>query len=345
MEPVLAPGNRVVVAGGAGFLGSHLCDALLTRGLVVECLDDLSTGRLDNIAALVDHQDFHFHHIDVSEPWKTDGEVAAVLHLASPASPADYRRLPLATLRAGSSGTWALLRLAEAKGARFVLASTSEVYGDPEQHPQAENYWGHVNPVGPRAVYDEAKRFAEALTACFRRDLGVNAGIVRIFNTYGPRMRPDDGRMVPTFIRQALTGQPLTIKGGGEQTRSLCFVDDTVRGILAYTAASHPGPMNIGGGAETTVRHIAHVIRELTGSTAPLRFLPPEIDDPVRRWPDTSLARNLLGWQPAVALRAGLARTADAMAAELGIAVPPSLGGNRTAQPNVAGAVGRNIQR
>ncbi|WP_326654246.1 NAD-dependent epimerase/dehydratase family protein [Streptomyces sp. NBC_01750] len=325
MEPVLAPGNRVVVAGGAGFLGSHLCAALIARGVSVECLDDLSTGRLDNIAVLVDHPRFRFRRIDISEPFDIADEVAAVLHLASPASPVDYYKLPLATLRAGSAGTWNLLRLAEAKRARFVLASTSEVYGDPKQHPQSESYWGHVNPVGPRAVYDESKRFAESLTACFRRELDVNTGIVRIFNSYGPRMRPDDGRMVPTFIRQALTGQPLTITGSGEQTRSLCFVDDTVRGLLAFTAASHSGPINIGSQDEKTVRDVADVIRELTASTVPLLFLPPSVDDPARRCPDTSLARDLLGWQTMVPLEEGLTRTAEAMATELGLPLPTRL--------------------
>ncbi|MBW4720403.1 NAD-dependent epimerase/dehydratase family protein [Saccharothrix obliqua] len=316
MQPVRGPGARVVVAGGAGFLGSHVCTALLAAGASVLCLDDLSTGRAENLRGLRDEPGFRFERVDVTGPVTVDGPVDAVLHLASPASPIDYARLPLATLAAGSAATLRLLELAEAKSARFLLASTSEVYGEPEVHPQPETYWGNVNPIGPRSVYDEAKRFAEALTTCFRREKGVDTGIVRIFNTYGPGMRPDDGRLVPTLVGQALRGEPATIAGTGEQTRSLCYVSDTVRGLLAFTDSGHPGPVNIGSDRETTVREIADVIAELTGGTVEPVHVPRPEDDPTRRRPDISLARDLLGWRPTVPLVEGLSRTIEAMAAE-----------------------------
>ncbi|MFE7135262.1 GDP-mannose 4,6-dehydratase [Streptomyces sp. NPDC057638] len=302
-------GKRAVVAGGAGFIGSHLCEALLDHGMWVECLDNLSTGRYGNIAQLTGRPRFRFHQVDVVQPWTCEGEVDLVLHLASPASPQDYLRLPVQTLEVGSTGTLALLRLAQAKGARFVLASTSEVYGDPAEHPQRETYWGHVNPIGPRAVYDEAKRFAEAATAAFRRDLGADTGIVRLFNSFGPRMRTGDGRMVPNFVHQALTGRPITIAGTGQQSRTLCYVTDTVACLTDFALSADPGPMNIGGSRETTVLEVAHLVRELTGSSSPLRHVPLPVDDPTRRRPDITRAREVLGWQPRVSLREGLRRT------------------------------------
>lgn len=310
-------GGRAIVAGGAGFVGSHLCEALLDRGMDVVCLDNLSTGAYENIAHLADRPRFRFHRADVVRPWEDEGEVDLVFHLASPASPRDYRRLPVQTLEVGSAGTLALLRFAQAKGARFILASTSEIYGEPAVHPQPESYWGNVNPVGPRAVYDEAKRFAEAATAAFRRDLGANTGTVRLFNVFGPRLRAGDGRMVPNFIRQALEGQPLTIAGAGHQSRTLCYVDDTVRCLVDFAASAHPGPLNIGGAQETTVLEVARLVRELTGSSSPLCRVPLPVDDPTRRRPDITLAREVLGWRPRVPLREGLWRTIEWMSKEL----------------------------
>ena len=300
---------RVVVAGGAGFLGSHLCDALLARGDRVVCVDNLVTGRRANIAHLGAEAAFEFIECDVTEGVDVSGTVDAVMHLASAASPRDYFALPLETLAAGSSGTKHLIDLALARDARFFLASTSEVYGDPEVHPQPESYWGNVNPIGERSVYDEAKRFAEALTVASRRTLGLDACIVRIFNTYGPRMKPDDGRVVSNFIVQALRGEPLTIYGDGTQTRSFCYVEDEIRGFLALLDSDEQGPVNIGNPGEFTMLELAALVVEITGSSSEVSYLPALADDPARRRPDIELARRTLGWEPAVDLRTGLERT------------------------------------
>ncbi len=300
---------RVVITGGAGFLGSHLCDFLLDRGDSVVCVDDLSTGRLGNVEHLVGRPGFSFVEADVSEVLPVAGNVDAVAHLASPASPPDYHRLALQTLAVGSRGTENALRLAEACGARFLMASTSEVYGDPLVHPQPETYWGNVNPVGPRSVYDEAKRFSEALTVAYRRSLGVDSGIVRIFNTYGPRMRPHDGRVVTSFITQALDGEPLTIYGDGSQTRSFCYVDDLVRGIVAMLDSDEPGPINLGNPAEHTVTELAEMVLDLTGSSSVVEYHPLPVDDPMRRKPLVDRAREVLGWTPVVSTEDGLRRT------------------------------------
>ena len=300
---------RAVVTGGAGFLGSHLCEALLRRGTRVVCLDNFLTGTADNVSGLLADPRFELVNCDVSEFIEVFGDVDLVLHFASPASPADYLKLPIDTLRVGSLGTLHAIELAEAKGARFVLASTSEVYGDPLCHPQPETYWGNVNPVGPRGVYDEAKRFSEALTTAYRSSRGLNAGIVRIFNTYGPRMRPDDGRAIPNFITQALSGEPLTVAGDGSQTRSICYVSDTVEGILALASSAEPGPVNIGNPQEMSVEQLAKRIVELSGSWSPLSFVDRPVDDPGTRRPDTTLARERLGWEPKVDWRTGLADT------------------------------------
>jgi dTDP-glucose 4,6-dehydratase len=301
---------RVVVTGAAGFLGSHLCDRLVERGDEVVGVDNLLTGRLDNIAHLFGLPQFSFQRHDVSQYVHVAGPVDAVLHLASPASPKDYLELPIQTLKVGSLGTHHLLGLAKDKGARFLLASTSEVYGDPEVHPQPEDYWGHVNPVGPRGVYDEAKRFAEAMTMAYHRYHGVDVRIARIFNTYGPRLRPADGRVVSNFLVQALTGKPLTVYGDGTQTRSFCYVDDEVAGILSLLGSDHRGPMNIGNPDEFTIAELARLVLEVTGSSSEVTEEPLPVDDPVKRRPDISLARSVLGWQPRVPLREGLARTA-----------------------------------
>ena len=300
---------RVVVSGGSGFLGSHLCAELLRRGDRVCCLDNFSSGRASNIHRLMGEPGFVCVPGDVTERVRVHGDIDAVVHLASPASPLDYARHPLETMAAGSRGTENLLRLAVRNRARFVLASTSEVYGDPEKHPQDEEYWGHVNPIGPRSVYDEAKRFAEALTMAYRRSQGADTGIVRIFNTYGPRMRADDGRVVSTFVRQALDGEALTVFGDGSQTRSLCYVDDMVRGLLAMVDADLPGPVNLGNPGERTVREIAKLVLTITRSNSGLRFLPLPVDDPLRRRPAIGRAREELGWQPEVSLEEGLRRT------------------------------------
>ncbi|MFE2301276.1 UDP-glucuronic acid decarboxylase family protein [Streptomyces sp. NPDC059445] len=307
---------RVVVSGGSGFLGSHLCEALLNRGDSVCCLDNLSSGRPANIAPLRHDPRFAFEAWDVTEPFSVSGNVDAVVHLASPASPVDYQRFPLETLAAGSRGTENLLRLADRNSARFVLASTSEVYGDPKVHPQDESYWGHVNPIGPRSVYDEAKRYAEALSMAYRRSRAVDVGIVRIFNTYGPRMRSYDGRVVSSFIRQALAGEPLTLFGDGSQTRSFCYVDDLVRGLMAMVDSHRPGPFNLGNPNERTVRELAELVVTITGSRSGLRFLPLPVDDPVRRRPVVSRAREALGWYPRVSLQDGLRHTVDWFAAQ-----------------------------
>lgn len=308
--------KRVAVLGGAGFLGSHLCDRLVARGDAVVCVDDFSTGRRANVAHLSGHPGFTLVEADVSRSVPVEGPLDAVCHLASPASPPDYLARPLATLAVGSEGTRLALELAERNGARFLLASTSEVYGDPAVHPQPESYWGNVNPVGPRSVYDEAKRFAEALTFAHHRERGADVGVVRIFNTYGPRLRPDDGRVVSNFLAQALRGEPLTVYGDGSQTRSLCYVEDEVGGLLAMLDAPVTGPVNIGNPDEHTVLELARTVIELTGSTSTVVHRPLPADDPVRRRPDISLARQLLGWEPTTPLAVGLARTAEALAAE-----------------------------
>ncbi|MDT7716997.1 MAG: dTDP-glucose 4,6-dehydratase [Pseudonocardiales bacterium] len=301
--------SRAVVTGGAGFLGSHLCEELLRRGTGVMCLDNFLTGTPANITHLLGEPRFRLIKCDVTDFVHVPGPVDLVLHLASAASPADYLRLPIETLKVGSLGTLHALGLAGEKGARFVLASTSEVYGDPLQHPQSEGYWGNVNPVGPRSVYDEAKRYAEALTTAYRMSRGTDTAIVRIFNTYGPRMRPDDGRAIPTFIRQALAGEPLSITGDGSQTRSVCYVDDTIRGILALAESRAAGPVNIGGPLELPVIDLAKTIMELTGLPGSIRHIERPVDDPRMRRPDTALAQELLGWAPRVELRVGMART------------------------------------
>jgi nucleoside-diphosphate-sugar epimerase len=302
-------GRRVVVTGGAGFLGSHLCARLLDRGDEVVAVDNLVTGSLENIEELFGRPGFVFQRYDVSNHIHVPGDVDAVLHFASPASPKDYLELPIQTLKVGSLGTHNCLGLAKDKGARFLLASTSEVYGDPLVHPQTEDYWGHVNPVGPRGVYDEAKRFGEALTMAYHRFHGVDVRIVRIFNTYGPRMRPGDGRVVSNFIVQALQGKPLTLYGDGSQTRSFCYVDDEVRGILALLDGDEIGPVNIGNPNEFTVRELAEEVLAVTGSSSELMIEPLPVDDPTQRRPDISLARATLGWEPTIELHEGLTRS------------------------------------
>ena len=301
---------RVVVAGAAGFLGSHLCDHLIGRGDDVVGIDNLLTGRLENIAHLFGHERFTFQRHNVSNYVHVPGPVDAILHFASPASPADFARMPIQILKVGSLGTLHLLGLAKEKGARFFLASTSEVYGDPQVHPQPEDYWGHVNPVGPRGVYDEAKRFAEAMTMAYHRFHAVDVRIVRIFNTFGPRMRPDDGRAVSNFLVQALSGTPITVYGDGSQTRSFCYVDDEVRGFLALLDSSYVGPVNIGNPVEYSVRELAELAVEVTGSSSEIITEPLPVDDPARRQPDVTLANSLFDWAPEVDLRTGLTRTA-----------------------------------
>jgi dTDP-glucose 4,6-dehydratase len=313
----------VVVTGGAGFLGSHLCEALVARGDRVVAVDDLSTGVEANVASLVDNRAFELVVADVSQALPVEGPVDAVMHFASPASPPDYLARPLETLAVGSEGTRRALTLAAAHGARFVLASTSEVYGDPLVHPQTETYWGNVNPVGARSVYDEAKRFAEALTMAWHRARSTDVGIVRIFNTYGPRLRPGDGRVVSNFLTQAIEGRPLTVYGDGSQTRSLCFVDDEVAGILALLDSDLTGPVNIGNPDELTVLELAHAVLSLTGSSSAIVYKPLPADDPTRRRPDITVARRELGWEPVVALEEGLRRTAASFTA----GIPKGTGG------------------
>jgi dTDP-glucose 4,6-dehydratase len=300
-----------VVTGGAGFLGSHLCRALIDRGDRVVAVDNLVTGSLDNVAELCGHPGFTFMHCDVSNYLHVPGPVDAVLHFASPASPVDFDRIPIQILKVGSLGTHRTLGLAKEKGARYLLASTSEVYGDPLVHPQPESYWGNVNPIGPRGVYDEAKRFAEAMTMAYHRHHGVDVRIVRIFNTFGPHMRPDDGRVVSNFIVQALAGKPLTVHGDGSQTRSFCYVDDEVRGILGLLDSEYVGPVNIGNPHEFTIRQLAEQVLTVTGSSSEIVSRPLPVDDPAQRRPDISLARRLLGWEPTVDLPTGLHRTAE----------------------------------
>jgi dTDP-glucose 4,6-dehydratase len=302
---------RVLVTGAAGFLGSHLCDRLIAEGHAVIGMDNLITGNIANIAHLSGCPDFHFIHHDVTNYIFVEGPLDAVLHFASPASPIDYLELPIQTLKVGALGTHKALGLAKNKGARFLLASTSEVYGDPEIHPQKESYWGNVNPIGPRGVYDEAKRFGEAITMAYHRTHGVDTRIVRIFNTYGPRMRAHDGRVVPAFISQALDGAPLTVFGDGQQTRSFCYVSDLVDGIYRLLMSSEVEPVNIGNPVEMTVLQFAHEILSLTGSKSKVVYEPLPQDDPKVRQPDIGKARRLLDWEPRVSLGDGLAKTIE----------------------------------
>lgn len=322
---------RVVVTGGAGFLGSHLCDRLLADGEEVVCVDNLLTGQSANIARLLDNPRFRFARHDVTEPMEMieataqpgtkpvtgDEPVDAVLHFASPASPVDYHRFPLETLMAGALGTMNMVELARRHNARFILASTSEVYGDPKVHPQPETYWGNVNPIGPRSMYDEAKRYAEALVTAYRRQYGINAGIVRIFNTYGPGMRPRDGRAIPTFVTQALAGEPLTVAGDGSQTRSVCYVDDLVDGVVRLLRSDLTEPLNIGNPHEMTIFDLARLVIELCDADVPIQHVPLPENDPMVRRPDISQARKKLGWSPKVDLRVGLGRTIDCFRSEL----------------------------
>ena len=305
--------SRVVVAGGAGFLGSHLCDHLVERGDSVVCLDDLSTGSRENVAHLMAHDRFSLLVTNVSEKVQVPDAltVDAVWNLASPASPPEYLARPFDTLAVGSEGTRRLLELAREAGARFLMASTSEIYGDPEVHPQVESYRGNVDPTGPRSVYDEAKRFSESLTMAMHRTYGVDVGIVRIFNTYGPRLSAGDGRVVSNFIVQALQGAPLTVYGDGSQTRSLCFVDDEIRGLVALMDSSLVGPVNIGNPVERTILELAHFVLEVTGSASDIAFEPLPTDDPTRRCPDIALARRELAWEPRIGIREGIERTIE----------------------------------
>ncbi len=303
--------KRALVTGGAGFLGSHLCERLIAEGMSVIAVDNLITGKRENVAHLLGRADFELVLHDVSKPIEIAGPIDCVLHFASPASPIDYLELPIQTLKVGSLGTHNSLGLAKAKGARYLLASTSETYGDPLVHPQPETYWGNVNPVGPRGVYDEAKRFAEAMTMAYHRYHGLETRIVRIFNTYGPRMRPKDGRVVPAFIQQSLLGEPLTVFGDGSQTRSFCYVDDLVEGIFRLLMSDEVLPTNIGNPHEMTILQFAERIRGLVGSASPIDFRPLPEDDPKTRQPDIAKARRILGWEPEVPLDLGLERTID----------------------------------
>ncbi len=300
---------RILVTGGAGFVGSHLCDRLLSDGHEVIAMDNLITGSVDNIAHLAGERRFQFVHHDVTEYIYVAGKLDAIMHLASPASPIDFTRIPIQILKVGSLGTHNALGLALGKGARFLLASTSEVYGDPQVHPQPESYWGHVNPIGVRGVYDEAKRFSEAITMAYHRIHGVDTRIIRIFNTYGPRMRLDDGRVVPNFIGQALRRQPITVYGDGSQTRSFCFVSDLVDGMVRLLLSDEINPVNVGNPVETSILTFAETINRLTGNPAGIEFLPLPADDPKQRRPDITRAREILGWSPRVDLEAGLSRT------------------------------------
>jgi len=308
-----------LVTGGAGFLGSHLCEALLARGHRVICLDNLETGSLANIEHLRDDA-FAFLPQDLTQHVEIAERIDFVYHLASPASPIDYLRLPLQTLKVGSHGTHNALGLAKVHRSRFLLASTSEVYGDPQVHPQPETYWGHVNPIGPRGVYDEAKRYAEALTMAYHRQQGVDTSIVRIFNTYGPRMRANDGRAIPTFLRQALEGVPLTVFGDGSQTRSFCYVDDLIRGIVLLAESGEHLPVNLGNPDEKTLLELAEAVVQVTGSSSEIVFQPLPVDDPQVRQPDITRARQLLGWEPEVGLDDGLRRTIQSLGREPAVA-------------------------
>jgi dTDP-glucose 4,6-dehydratase len=306
---------RILITGGAGFLGSHLCDLFLAQGHQVIAMDNLITGNVDNIAHLAGRDDFQFIKHDVTDYIYLPGELDAVLHFASPASPIDYLTYPIPTLKVGALGTHKVLGLSLAKGARFLLASTSEVYGDPLENPQSESYWGNVNPIGPRGVYDEAKRFAEAMTMAYHRYHNADTRIVRIFNTYGPRMRLNDGRVVPNFIYQALTGQPLTVYGDGQQTRSFCYVDDLIRGIRDLLLSDEHQPVNLGNPNEMSILEFAQAVLDVTGSRSEITFVQPTdariVDDPQVRRPDITRARQLLDWEPRVELRKGLQRTVD----------------------------------
>ncbi|CUS91418.1 dTDP-glucose 4,6-dehydratase [Candidatus Kryptonium thompsonii] len=302
---------RVVITGGAGFIGSHLCDRFIAEGDEVICLDNLITGNLDNIAHLFGHPKFKFIKYDVTEFLYVPGEVDFILHFASPASPMDYVKYPIQTLKVGALGTHKALGLAKAKGARFLLASTSEVYGDPLVHPQSEDYWGNVNPIGIRGVYDEAKRFAEAMTMAYHRYHGLDTRIARIFNTYGPRMRIDDGRVIPTFMTQALKGEDITVFGDGTQTRSICYIDDLVDGIFKLLMSDYVYPINLGNPDEVTILQLAQEIKELTGSKSKIVFKPLPPDDPKVRRPDITKAREILGWEPKVPRSEGLKRTLE----------------------------------
>ena len=310
---------RILITGGAGFIGSHLCERFLADGDEVVCLDNLITGDMDNVAHLFVNPRFSFVHQDVTNYIYVSGHIDAILHFASPASPIDYLELPIQTLKVGSLGTHKGLGLARVKAARFLLASTSEVYGDPLVHPQPEDYWGNVNPIGPRGVYDEAKRFAEALTMAYHRSHDVATRIVRIFNTYGPRMRLGDGRVVPNFITQALRGEALTVYGDGSQTRSFCFVDDLVEGIVRLLRSECTQPVNLGNPHELSVREFAETIIRLTGSSSPLAFEPLPVDDPKVRQPDVRVARQILDWEPNVSLEDGLSKTIAYFQEKLGV--------------------------
>ena len=303
--------GRVLITGGAGFIGSHLSDRFLADGHEVICVDNLLTGEMDNIGHLLGHERFHFIKLDVTNYLYVEGPLDAILHFASPASPIDYLELPIQTLKVGSLGTHKALGLAKAKGARFLLASTSEVYGDPKVHPQTEDYWGNVNPIGPRGVYDEAKRFAEAMTMAYHRTHGVATRIVRIFNTYGPRMRIRDGRVVPTFLAQAIRNEDITVFGDGSQTRSFCFVSDLVDGLVRLLNSDSEGPVNIGNPREMTIYEFAETIIRITGSKSRIVKRPLPEDDPKVRRPDITLARTKLGWEPKVSLEEGISRTLD----------------------------------
>ncbi len=310
---------HVVITGGAGFIGSHLCDRFIAEGDYVTCLDNLITGNLDNIAHLFGHPKFKFIKYDVTEFLYVPGEVDFILHFASPASPMDYVKYPIQTLKVGALGTHKALGLAKAKGARFLLASTSEVYGDPLVHPQSEEYWGNVNPIGIRGVYDEAKRFAEAMTMAYHRYHGLDTRIARIFNTYGPRMRIDDGRVIPTFMTQALKGEDITVFGDGSQTRSICYIDDLVDGIFKLLMSDYVYPVNLGNPDEVTILQLAQEIKELTGSKSKIVFKPLPPDDPRVRRPDITKAREILGWEPKVSRSEGLKRTLEYFKQKLGV--------------------------
>ncbi|WP_405101794.1 NAD-dependent epimerase/dehydratase family protein [Micromonospora sp. NBC_01412] len=323
VAPRFGPGHRVLVTGGAGFVPSHLVDSLVARGCTVVVLDNFVTGSKDNVAHLLEKPTFTLVEADISDGLPTHHPALAerfdaILHMASPASPTDFATLPVEILRVGSVGTLHLLDRAVADGARFLMASTSEAYGDPKEHPQRETYWGNVNPIGVRSVYDEAKRFSEAATMAYHRYRGLDAAIVRIFNTYGPRMRPDDGRAIPTFISQALRGEPITVHGTGNQTRSICYVEDLVRGILLLLDSTETGPVNCGTEHELTMRQLAELIVSLSESTSQVTYVTRAADDPEMRRPDLTLARELLGYEPSVAPEDGLRRTIEHFRARLG---------------------------
>ena len=309
---------RIVVAGGAGFLGSHFCDRLIGEGHQVVCLDNLVTGSEENLAGLRREPRFQAETVDISEPFSVAGPIDAVANFASPASPIDYAQLPIETLKVGSFGTYHCLELARAKGAHFLITCTSEAYGDPLVHPQREDYWGNVNPVGPRSCYDESKRFAEAMTMAYHRSYGMRTRIARIFNTYGPRMRLNDGRVVPQLISQALRGEDLTIFGDGSQTRSFCYVDDQIDGLRRLLDSSEPYPINIGNPDERTILEFARAIEQLVGGSSKIVFRPLPQDDPKRRCPDITRARNILGWEPKISLEEGLKRSLDYFRARVG---------------------------